>query len=97
MKHTPIVKRLLAVLLAVAMFVSLVGCGQKNPSSGSDAPANESTFLNTTGDDGANFISLSDARSFKAVIPVDKTEAEAKELAVHRWHDSSVLQCVHHC
>lgn len=81
MKKAPIVKRLLAVVLAVAMFVSLVGCGQKNPTSGSDAPAVESTFLNTTGDDGADMISLSDARSFKAVIPVDKTEDEAKELA----------------
>ncbi len=76
MKKAPLAKRLLAVLLAMAMFVSLVGCGQKtNPK------APEATFLNTSGDEGQNFISLTNARTFKAEIPVDKTEAEAKELA----------------
>ncbi len=81
MKKTSLAKRLLAVCLAIAMFATLVGCGPKNPPADSGAAETGSTFLNTTGDDGANYISLTDARSFKAVIPIDKTEDEAKALA----------------
>ena len=38
-------------------------------------------FENTSGDGGSNGISLSAERTFQASIPVDMTEAEAKEAA----------------
>ena len=38
-------------------------------------------FENTTGDGGENYISLCDARTFQAMLPVDMTEEEAQAAA----------------
>ncbi len=50
-------------------------CGRRQRS----GPA--AVFENTSGDGGSNGISLSAERTFQASIPVDMTEAEAKEAA----------------
>ncbi len=44
-------------------------------------PAPAVPFENTTGDGGENYISLCDARTFQAMLPVDMTEEEAKAAA----------------
>lgn len=51
-------------------------CGRR-----SSAAAPAAVFENTSGDGGSNGISLSAERTFQASIPVDMTEAEAKEAA----------------
>ena len=45
------------------------------------APAPAVPFENTTGDGGENYISLCDARTFQAMLPVDMTEEEAQAAA----------------
>ena len=44
-------------------------------------PAPAVPFENTTGDGGENYISLCDARTFQAMLPVDMTEEEAQAAA----------------
>ena len=44
-------------------------------------PAPAAPFENTTGDGGENYISLCDARTFQAMLPVDMTEEEAQAAA----------------
>ena len=82
-------KKLLAVLLAAAMLSSLMtvtGFAAEDvlliaPAPGATATAPTATFENTSGDNGENAIALTLARSFKAMIPVDLTEDEAKAAA----------------
>ena len=76
-KHmTPV--RLLSLVTALALLVSLCvvpAAAAEEP----DAPV--PSFVNTSGDGGADAISLTAARSFEAKIPVDMTEAEAQAAA----------------
>ena len=68
----------LSMLTASALLLSLCVI----PSAAADsAAAPAAVFENTSGDGGSNGISLSAERTFQASIPVDMTEAEAKEAA----------------
>ena len=73
----------LALVLALAMCLSLAVL----PASAEEAPVPISapiatgTFENTSGDGGGNVVNLSTPRSFKAMVPVDMTEAQALEAA----------------
>ena len=68
----------LSMLTASALLLSLCVI----PSAAADsAAAPTAVFENTSGDGGSNGISLSAERTFQASIPVDMTEAEAKEAA----------------
>ncbi len=71
--------RITAALLAVCMLLSLAACGQKAQPAQTEK-SQEGSFENTSGDGGENCVNLTKARSFKAVLPVDKTEKEAQEL-----------------
>ena len=76
-------KKWLALVLALAMCLSLAVL----PASAEEAPVPISapiatgTFENTSGDGGGNVVNLSTPRSFKAMVPVDMTEAQALEAA----------------
>ena len=79
-------KKLLAVLLAAAMLSSLMtvtGFAAEDVLLIAPAPsaAPTATFENTSGDNGEDAIALTLSRSFKAMIPVDLTEDEAKAAA----------------
>ena len=69
----------LSMLTASALLLSLCVI----PSAAADsAAAPAAVFGNTSGDGGSNGISLSAERTFQASIPVDMTEAEAKEQGI---------------
>ncbi len=77
-KHTSL-GRLLSLVTALALLVSLCVI----PASAAEGTAAEpaASFTNTSGDGGADAISLTAGRSFEAKIPVDMTEAEAQAAA----------------
>ena len=86
----------LSMLTASALLLSLCVI----PSAAADsAAAPAAVFENTSGDGGSNGISLSAERTFQASIPVDMTEAEAKEaIWKRRWdiHSSVVMRYLIH-
>ena len=68
-KHTKNgVKQLLSIILALAFVISFVPVTVNAADTAAKA-----TFENVSGDGGDNVISLADARTYKAVIPVDGT------------------------
>ena len=72
--------RFLAVIMTVALVLSVCAV----PSfavEAADVSAPAASFVNTSGDGGDDAVSLSASRTFKASVPVDMTEAEAKEAA----------------
>mgnify|MGYP000034646835 FL=1 len=69
-------RRAAALLTALAMCLSLVTLPAM-----ADESAAEGSFVNVSEDGGENCINLTEARSFKAVVPVSMTEEEAKAAA----------------
>ena len=78
MKKQTSLGRLLSLMTALALLLSLcvVPAAAAEDSTTPAAP-----FENTSGDGGENYISLCDARTFQAMVPVDLTEEEAKAAA----------------
>ena len=74
MKKQTSLGRLLSLLTMLALLLSLCVF----PVSAEEPSVPAAQFLNTTGDGGENYISLCDARTFQAMLPVDMTEAEAQ-------------------
>ena len=72
-KHTSL-GRLLSLLTATALLLSLCAFPAV---AAEEAGAPAASFVNTSGDGGENYISLCDARTFQAMIPVDMTQEEA--------------------
>ncbi len=80
-------RKRLAVLLALVM-MSPAFVIQSNALPESELPSLElgkapagtpgATFTNTTGDDGMDWISMTDARTFEAMIPVEMSKEEAE-------------------
>ena len=73
-------ERFFAVIMTVALVLSVCAV----PSfavEAADASAPAASFVNTSEDGGDDAVSLSASRTFKASVPVDMTEAEAKEAA----------------
>ena len=75
-KHKPVGKAL-SLVMACALLLSLCVF----PASAAEPSAPVAQFVNTTDDGGANQVSLTSERTFKASIPVDMTEEEAKAAA----------------
>ena len=76
--HTP--KKWLSLILALAMCLSLVSLPAAAAETETTAtPA--ATFVNTTEDGGDNAISLTAERTFKVMLPVDMTLAQAQAAA----------------
>ena len=48
-------------------------------------PTGDTPFVNVSEDGGENVINLTQPRSFKAAVPVDMTEAEAKAAAMEKF------------
>ena len=69
-------KRAAALFVGLALCVTLV-----TPPAMAAAPTAETPFVNLSQDGGENVINLTQARSFKAAVPVDMTEAEARAAA----------------
>ena len=78
MKKQTSLGRLLSLLTAAALLTGLC-VFPASAAESSDTPA--ASFVNTSGDGGENYISLCDARTFQAMIPVDMTEEEAAAAA----------------
>ena len=76
-KHTSL-GRLLSLLTATALLLSLCAFPAV---AAEEAGAPAASFVNTSGDGGENYISLCDARTFQAMIPVDMTQEEAAAVA----------------
>ena len=78
MKKQTSLGRLLSLMTALALLLSLcvVPAAAAEDSTTPTVP-----FENTSGDGGENCISLCDARTFQAMLPVDLTEEEAKAAA----------------
>ena len=70
--------RPLSLLTALALLLSLCVIPA---AAAEDTSAPVAPFENTSGDGGENYISLCDARTFLAMVPVDLTEEEAKAAA----------------
>ena len=80
MKKSKTLGSALSLLTAVALLLSLcVIPAAAADAEETDAPA--AVFENTSGDGGENYISLCDARTFQAMLPVDMTEEEAQAAA----------------
>ncbi len=77
-KHTHLTGRLLSFLMALALLLSLCVVPA---AAAEDAPTPTGSVVNTSGDGGENYINLSTARSFQASVPVNMTEAQAKQAA----------------
>lgn len=75
MKQAPW-KKVISLLTVLALCLSLTVL----PALAAD-PTADTPFVNVSEDGGENYISLCDSRTFKASIPVDMTEAEAKAIA----------------
>ena len=75
-QHKP-VRKALSLVMVCALLLSLCVF----PASAAEPSAPASQFVNTSDDGGDNMISLTSERTFKAGIPVDMTEAEAKAAA----------------
>ena len=75
-QHKPVGKAL-SLVMVCALLLSLCVF----PASAAEPSAPASQFVNTSDDGGDNMISLTSERTFKASIPVDMTEAEAKAAA----------------
>lgn len=73
-------KQLLALMTGTALSLSLVTV----PTLAAEKAAPAASFVNTGGE-GENYISLCEGRSFKAVLPVDLTEEEAKAAETVIW------------
>ena len=70
--------RLLSLMTALALLLSLCVV---SAAAAEDSTTPAAPFENTSGDGGENYISLCDARTFQAMVPVDLTEEEAKAAA----------------
>lgn len=77
-KHVTL--KALSMLLTAALMLSLVVVPAVAAEPTAEA-AQGGSFVNTSGDGGADAISLTAARSFKATVPVDMTAAEAEAIA----------------
>ena len=75
--HTP--KKWLSLILALALCLSLVSLPAAAAETDTAAPA--ASFVNTTEDGGENAISLTAERTFKVMLPVDMTLAQAQAAA----------------
>ena len=75
-QHKPLGKAL-SLVMACALLLSLCVF----PASAAEPAAPSVQFVNTSDDGGDNMISLTSERTFKASIPVNMTEAEAKAAA----------------
>ena len=79
-KSVRVTERILAVIMTAALVLSV--CAVPTfAAEASGASASAASFVNTSGDGGDHVISLSASRTFKAYVPVNMTEAEAKETA----------------
>lgn len=78
MKHLPW-KKLVSMLTGLALCLSLIAVPAMAAPTSTAAP--DGTFVNASGDGGENMINLTQPRTFKASVPVDMTEAEAKAVA----------------
>ena len=78
MKKQSSLVRLLSLLTATALLLGLCVF----PAAAAEETATPSaSFVNISGDGGENFISLCDARTFQAMLPVDMTEQAAAAAA----------------
>lgn len=75
MKQAPW-KKVISLLTVLALCLSLTVL----PALAAD-PTADTPFVNVSEDGGENVISLAQPRAFKAAVPVDMTEAEAKAAA----------------
>ena len=78
MKKQTSLGRLLSLMTALALLLSLCVV---SAAAAEDSTTPAAPFENTSGDGGENYISLCDARTFQAMVPVDLTEEEAKAAA----------------
>ncbi len=76
MKHLPW-KKLVSLLTGLALCLSLIAV----PAMAAAVPTADEPFINVSEDGGENYISLCDSRTFRAAVPVDMTESEAKAAA----------------
>lgn len=79
MKHIPW-KKAVSLFTGLALCLSLIAVPAM-AAPAADAPASGASFVNISEDGGENVINLTQARSFKATVPVDLTEDEAKAAA----------------
>ena len=75
MKHVSW-KKVVSLLTALVLCLSLAAIPAFAVEPTADTP-----FVNVSDDGGENVIILTQPRAFKAAVPVDMTEAEAKEAA----------------
>lgn len=78
-KSTHALRRALSTVTALALTLSLTTLPAF--AAGEEEAAPKGSFVNTSDDGGENYVNLSQARTFKASIPVDMTEGEAAEAA----------------
>ncbi len=79
MKHIPW-KKAVSLFTGLALCLSLIAMPAM-AAPAADAPASGASFVNVSEDGGENVINLTQARTFKASVPVDMTEDAAKAAA----------------